>query len=113
MKKILTLIVFLVSMSLYSQEAQYAGEKDGYMEYTLVSDNGRLLERGTYWEGKKDGYWYSYHPNGKISATAQFSNNKRVGTWKFYSEEGNLVGEVRYKDNKRVSAAVYKDFNNS
>lgn len=113
MKKIFTLIVFLVSMSLYSQEAQYAGEKDGYMEYTLVSDNGRLLERGTYWEGKKDGYWYSYHPNGKISATAQFSNNKRVGTWKFYSEEGNLVGEVKYKDNKRVSAAVYKDFNNS
>ena len=113
MKKILTVIVFLVSMSLYSQEAQYAGDKYGYMEYTLISDDGKLLEKGTYWEGKKDGYWYSYHQNGRVSATAQFSNDKRVGTWKFYSEEGILVGEVTYKDNRRISAAIYKDFSNS
>lgn len=113
MKKFLTLVVLLMSVSLYSQESQFAGEKDGYMEYTLISDNGNVLERGTYWEGKKDGYWYSYHKNGKISATAQFSNDKRVGTWKFYSIEGELVGEVKYKDNKRVSAAIYKDFSNS
>jgi len=109
----LLLLLFLFSFTSYSQTKIYEGEKDGYMEYRLVSDDGRTLENGTFWEGKKDGYWYSYHKNGTISAIAQFNNDKRVGTWKFFDEEGELRGKVIYKDNRRVSAVLIKDFNNS
>jgi len=110
---ILLLLLIMSSLPVFSQNKEYAGDKFGYMEYRLTSDDGRLLESGTYWEGKKDGWWYSYHPNGTISAKAYFSNGKRGGTWKFYNDRGVLLAEVTYKNNRRVSAVLHKKFVNS
>lgn len=112
MKKVLTLLLFITSFTAFSQTKQYEGEEDGFVQYRSLNEEGQLIESGTFWDGKKDGYWYSYHSNGKISAVAQFSENKRVGTWRFYDVDGNLKAKVKYKDNRRVSAVLMKDFDN-
>ena len=109
MKKLVTILSFVLLSTLsYGQNIP----SNGYSEVTITSTDGKLLEKGTYWDGKKDGFWYSYHTNGKLKASAQFSQGKRSGNWRFYNIEGDLIGEVKYKDNKRVSAVIYKEFNN-
>ena len=109
MKKLMIMLLGLMIMTVsYGQNIP----KNGYSEVTITSTDGKLLEKGTYWDGKKDGYWYSYHTNGKLKASAQFYKGKRSGKWKFYNLEGVLIGEVKYKDNMRISAVSYIDFNN-
>lgn len=114
MKKLLLVLSFLfLSINLYSQEKSYVSNEEGEVVYTLTSEDGVVIEKGTYWLGKKSGNWYWYHKDGSLQAIATFKNGKREGKWKFYSKEGLLVGEVVYKDNRRVSASLHKDFDNS
>jgi antitoxin component YwqK of YwqJK toxin-antitoxin module len=114
MKRYLMLLILtLSSFALYGQNKSYVGDPDGNVEYTSKTDDGRLIEKGNYWIGKKSGIWYSYHTNGEVQSIALFKNDKRDGKWKFFNEDGLLIAEVVYKDDRRISAVLHKRFDNN
>ena len=40
--------------------------------------------------GKKEGSFKSYYPNGNLLMSGQMKNNCNIGEWKYYYENGNL-----------------------
>lgn len=91
----LTLLLFLICQSLFSQE----GLKDGYNK--LYYGNKQLSSEGMIVNGKPDGRWISYHINGKIKSEGNRKNFELDSVWKFYDEQGNLTEEINYLNGKR------------
>lgn len=71
-----------------------AGLLDGPFE--AFSKEGRILARGNYLEGKKDGNWEEYWPqNGYIRSRGSYSRGKETGIWISYrADEPGATSEV-------------------
>jgi antitoxin component YwqK of YwqJK toxin-antitoxin module len=109
MKKILLIIGILLSFQAFSQQSIYTDENgDGIIEYSQVSKDGKLVEKGFYYNGKMVGTWTSYYPSGKKQVIAKFKSGVKHGTWYIYDSEGRIVVEVEYKDGLKVSATQHK-----
>ena len=109
MKTILITTLLFLTSNLFAQKAIYTdNDGDGIIEYTSVSKDGRIQERGFYLNGKMTGSWISYSSNGKKSVVAKFKNGEKHGTWFFYDEKGRITLEVVYKDNRKVSASQHR-----
>ena len=109
MKNILFIFGILLSIQAFSQQSIYTDENgDGIIEYTQVSKDGKLVERGYYYEGKMVGTWTSYYPSGKKQVIAKFKSGVKHGTWYIYDTEGRVVVQVEYKDGFKVSATQHK-----
>lgn len=50
----------------------------GNGEYKKWYANGNLRERGNYVQGKREGFWFGYHENGKPYYKEQYSNNRLI-----------------------------------
>ena len=61
-----------------------------------------IKKRNNYKDGKKDGYWESFHDNGKLSEKGNYKKGLRVGIWKSFHDNGQLWVKVKYtKDGTR------------
>jgi len=49
------------------------GHRDGYWE--MYYDNGKIMYRGNYINGKRDGYWEGYYNNGKLWYKGNYVND--------------------------------------
>jgi antitoxin component YwqK of YwqJK toxin-antitoxin module len=49
-----------------------------------------------YVNGKEEGQYTVYHPNGAVYYTGKYHEGKRVGTWSFYDENEKLVQTQEY-----------------
>lgn len=111
MKKILLLLLLFISSFSFGQTPSYVsyeGEPD-YVYYTLTDpQTGTILEKGTYYKGKKTGQWIAYHPNGKVHCKFKFKEGKRVGKWKTYDPEGNLIMVHTYKKGRIETVTLAK-----
>lgn len=62
---------------------------------TMQQDNryspGAKVEEGTYKDGKREGVWKSYFPNGNLKTEGMFTEDRLIGEWKVYDEKGNRV----------------------
>ena len=65
---------------------------DGEVVASRTYDNhGKLTAEGIVdEEGRKQGAWKDYFPDGKIMAEGQYKDNYRTGKWNFYRENGRL-----------------------
>jgi hypothetical protein len=54
--------------------------------------SGKLMETGSFVNGKMNGLWTSYSENGVKSGEAFYSNGIKSGEWKIYDEVGSLGG---------------------
>jgi protein TonB len=112
MKKLLILIFFTFSVSVYSQNLKtYNGKfKNGnanYEYYELESKqeiyNGKFnysidkkhFEKGTFNNNSKIGFWQYYHKNEyvKIEISGNYKNNLKTGKWLFSLTENDLKKE--------------------
>jgi hypothetical protein len=112
MKKLLILIFFTFSVSVYSQNLKtYNGKlKKGnanYEYYELESKqeiyNGKFnysidkkhFEKGTFNDNSKIGFWQYYHKNEyvKIEISGNYKNNLKTGKWLFSLNENDLKKE--------------------
>jgi hypothetical protein len=112
MKKLLILIFFTFSVSVYSQNLKtYNGKfKNGnanYEYYELESKqdiyNGKFnysidkkhFEKGTFINNSKIGFWQYYHKNEyvKIEISGNYKNNLKTGKWLFNLNENDLKKE--------------------
>lgn len=71
---------------------------DGKVEDKFAG-NDKTEMIGFYKDGKKDGEFIFYYPDGNIKLIANFAVNERDGTWKEFYPNGILKLEVRYIDN--------------
>ena len=63
------------------------GKKDGYWE--SFHDNGQLSEKGNYKEGLKVGVWESYHDNGKLWVRGKYTKDgTRDTSWEYFDKDG-------------------------
>ena len=94
-------------------------EKLPFKEIQYYQDGKKKME-GTFKEGKRDGkwfYWYPdgklwtegnyemeieqgykvvYHENGQKYYEGNFKDGSRVGVWKFYDTTGALIKQIEY-----------------
>jgi antitoxin component YwqK of YwqJK toxin-antitoxin module len=75
------------------------GRPHGYWEH-LWPSTGKMLSRGNYANGIKDGYWEYYYDSGAICSKGTFVNGREEGRWEWYSETGRLVSVATYKGNQ-------------
>lgn len=51
-------------------------------------------------EGKREGPWKEYWPNGNVRSEGHYVDGKKDGVWVFYREEGEKEQEGRYLDDQ-------------
>jgi antitoxin component YwqK of YwqJK toxin-antitoxin module len=69
--------------------------------YEFYSSN-KLVEKGQYSNGLKEGKFVSYYPSSKIAEISYYSHSIRKGVWEFYSEEGILISKTYFINGKRT-----------
>jgi uncharacterized protein len=55
-----------------------------------------VAEGITQLNGKKDGTWETYWPNGKTKTSGTYKNDERVGLWMFFRENGDKEQEGKF-----------------
>ncbi|MFP4024779.1 MAG: toxin-antitoxin system YwqK family antitoxin [Thiohalospira sp.] len=73
---------------------QLDGKREGkWIDYY---PEGKKRAEGYYNNGEKTGNWKFYFPNGRIQQTGSYINGKLSGSWKWYYSNGNLRKEEFY-----------------
>ena len=75
--------------------------KEGKLEgdYKTYYPNGKSLTIGQYEDNLKKGKWIDYYENGNIKTEGNYKNGKIEGTVIYYYENGNIEQERTYKNN--------------
>ena len=60
--------------------------------------DGKLVMRGSYQAGKKNGALTFYFRSGGVESTGNFVDGKRQGTWKYFYANGTVRSEVEFND---------------
>jgi antitoxin component YwqK of YwqJK toxin-antitoxin module len=59
-------------------------------------DDGRLYIESSYFEGRLDGDYRSFWPNGKTREIGRYADGKRTGLYQWFDETGKLVSEQAF-----------------
>ena len=62
---------------------------------------GSFRTEGSFKDGKKDGRWVSYYPDGRLFYKGTYKDDKKVGPWVDYWDAGKLMHKGTYKDDKK------------
>ena len=76
-------------------EDEVNGKKDKYRHFY---SNSKLSAIGNIVNGKSEGYWLFFNPNGFLRSEGAFTGDVRTGLWKFYYEDGALKSTTIYKN---------------
>ena len=68
-------------------------------EFRDFAPNGNRILVGTYKDGKKEGLFQAYHPNGVLKWEVNFQNNYPIGDWKYYYPDGKPLLTITYLEN--------------
>ena len=80
------------------------GQRDG--DWLVYGDDGeQLLLESHYQQGKADGLWQVWFPNGQKRRQLPFVDGKQHGTVVEWDEEGNKRGEVNFEKGLREGVA--------
>ena len=67
--------------------------------------------QGTYKDGKRNGTWIEYHPNGLVRAITSYVDGKKEGLFAELTENGQLKKRMYYHNDQKHGE--YKEFNYS
>jgi len=68
------------------------GKKNGY--WNSFAPGGKIRSEATYVLGS--GEYREYHPSGKLKVKGKIENGKNHGIWNYYAENGQLEGECDF-----------------
>lgn len=66
--------------------------------WQLISDDGILLEEGSYYKGLKEGIWKGFYPDGTIKHEITFKEGIANGPAKFYFPDGSIWEEGVWRE---------------
>ncbi len=78
------------------------GLKQGLWIYFNDNYKNRIVQKGYYKDGKKQGVWEIYYPNGQLKAKITFKDNRQYGPVTTYYPNGNVREQGYWKGNKWV-----------
>ncbi len=65
-------------------------------------ENGQLIVKGSYANGKRVGKWERWHENGQMYAIGNYENGFEVGAWEYYYDNGQMSKKGNYENGVRV-----------
>lgn len=93
-------------------EGNYLNDKKEGEWQEFSFKNGRLIRKGLYHAGMKEGKWIELDSTGTTRATFFYKNGQKDGGYKVFDEEGKLVSEGWYEKNKLIEKEKVKAVQN-
>ena len=59
-------------------------------------NGGGIWSKGYFKNGERTGKSWIYHTNGKLYMKGAYENGKKVGLWLVFDEDGNVVGQDEF-----------------
>jgi antitoxin component YwqK of YwqJK toxin-antitoxin module len=47
-----------------------------------------VVSEGHYVDGKEDGLWRDFHPDGRPASEGHYRDGREVGVWRFWNADG-------------------------
>ncbi|MBL6875679.1 MAG: hypothetical protein ISR01_02715 [Chitinophagales bacterium] len=69
----------------------------------VIYDEDIVTESGIIVNGKREGVWQSFNPDGSVAIEASFSKGMKNGIWNIY-ENSTLKYVIHYQNDSRVYA---------
>ena len=85
---------FYSNCALRSSGKTIDGKRDG--RWLFYHPNGMLQTEGTFVDGKENGKYTVYRDNGIPYYQGLYENGRRCGEWEFYDEEGNIAHRQKF-----------------
>lgn len=108
-------ILLIKTLVIHSQTDNPCGFKDDLQIGTCKDfyETGQLRCVANWKEGKLEGDYTFYHPNGKLQSKGSYTKNVQSGKWFFYSEDGFPISEESYLYDKglRIKNGVFCFYN--
>lgn len=89
---------FYPSHQEYFEGNVHNGKREGL--WYAYHPNGNVQTMAYYVNGLEEGRYTVYHPNGAVYYTGEYHQGKCVGKWLFYDENEQLVSEKNYDELK-------------
>lgn len=97
-------LFFLNSSVGWSLDYKDLVQRDGlfYEKFTDVPFTGEITgeEKGSFKNGKKEGFFFKYYKNGQLWSKGNFKNNKKEGSWIVYFNNGQIFSKGKYKNGR-------------
>ena len=104
------LLLSLLSTSCWGVDSDDLVVRDGlyYKKFTDTPFTGKVSgnEQGKMKNGKKEGAWVTYHPNGQLELKGSYKNGEYEGDWVSYWDTGQIKDKSNWKNNKREGERV-------
>ena len=65
------------------------------VQYYSDGSQKQFVEK--YKKGSKNGWYKSWHKNGRIKVIGKYSNDQRIGVWKWFRENGQCEYKFKYQ----------------
>lgn len=78
------------------------GKREGTWKYWYP--NGNLWSTGQFLNGKRKGPSEVYYETGELRYKGAFDNDKEVGQWTFYKPDGTIYNEIDFDSYKKTDA---------
>ena len=75
--------------------------------FTNYYQSGKLMETGSFLDGKLDGTWFTFNDAGFKTAEAFYEKGEKIGEWKIFYELGALRYKITYDSKKIVKASNF------
>lgn len=70
-------------------------------EYIVKAKDMRMLTKGYFKYGRKNGIWKNWYPNGKLKSETEWNDGIKNGKYLLYSTNGVLKEEGKFKKGKK------------
>ena len=120
MKIVLLSVFVLISVFANGQNRELStffdnGNVKSRYEYTTTQtysfsnyyQSGKLMETGSFLNGKLDGTWNTYNEAGYKTAEAFYKVGEKIGEWKIFDEHGSLRYKITYDSKKILKASNF------
>ena len=105
--KSLKLLVEEIERDSFKEESDFDPKRvpDGYVAnlkkdgvWTKYDAKGSRIQETTWLEGKREGVFSTWHPDGGIAQTGAYVNGLQSGRWSTWSAAGQLMCDMTYVD---------------
>jgi len=98
-------LMSLVSFPTWGLTLEDLVQRDGltYQKFNSTPFTGEVegIWSGSYKNGKREGYWYTYYTDGVLLSKGHYKNGKKFGTWETYHDNGQLFSMGNYENDKQ------------
>ena len=92
-------VLFYVDNGVEAEVTHYVdGKKEG--DFRKYFPDGKLMTKGNYLNDQLDGEFVVYYNNGSIEISGKYKNGIKQGNWDYFTEEGTRLTEEEYKQEK-------------